>query len=156
MEAISLLREAAARAWQPLVFVPGPLAGPALYELPGAFDRRVFLAYPTVPADRSPDAQAAYDALLGGVEATQAHRPAQFKALACATVLMEGLRRCGRRVDRHSLVRALEELREFPTRFHRPVTFGPNRRVGAPGAYVVTVDLRRNGLIPSSALVLPR
>ena len=62
-------------------------------------------------------------------------------ALAAAKVLLEGLRRAGRDVTRQKLVSSLEELYDFSTGLTPNITFGPNRRIGAGGTYVIEYDV---------------
>ncbi len=57
-----------------------------------------------------------------------------------ALVLVEGLKRAGRALSREKLVASLEALHAFETGLAPPVTFGPDRRVGSFGGYVVGVD----------------
>ena len=73
---------------------------------------------------------------------------AQLAVLAAAKVLEEGLRRCGRDVSRARLVEELERLEEFATGYSRPLTFGPNRRIGSSGAYILAADLAAQRLRP--------
>jgi hypothetical protein len=61
-------------------------------------------------------------------------------------VLAEGLRRAGRDLRRERLVAYLERLWAFEPGLGRAVTFGPNRRVGVLGSYVVNVDLAERRL----------
>jgi hypothetical protein len=58
-------------------------------------------------------------------------------------VLVEGMRRTGRNLSRERLVAALEGLYDFETGLLRPLRYGPNRRVGTLGAYVVSVDVEK-------------
>jgi hypothetical protein len=63
-------------------------------------------------------------------------------------VLLEALKRAGRDLSRERLVDQLETLRDFATGYAPPVTFGPARRLGARGAYVVRIEgkgFRREG-----------
>jgi len=43
-------------------------------------------------------------------------------------------------LSREKLVTALEGLYEYDTGVTPGITFGPNRRVGAMGAYVLSID----------------
>ena len=54
-----------------------------------------------------------------------------------AAVLTEGLRQAGRRLGRSELLAGLESLYRFETGLTPPLTYTPNRRVGANGAWVV-------------------
>ena len=57
-------------------------------------------------------------------------------------MLIEALKRAGRDLSREVLVDQLESLRGFATSHAPPLTFGPARRLGARGAYVVRVEGR--------------
>jgi hypothetical protein len=78
---------------------------------------------------------------------------AQLTALASAKILVEGFMRAGRNISREKLIEALEGLYEFQTGFTPSVTYGPNRRVGALGAYVMAVDLGEQRLVPISTWI---
>ena len=68
------------------------------------------------------------------------HLGAQLSAYAAAQVLLEGLKRVGREVSREKFIMVLEKMFEFDTGLAPLITYGPNRHIGALGAYVVTVD----------------
>jgi hypothetical protein len=53
------------------------------------------------------------------------------------------IRRGGAELSREGLVTALEGLYDYETGLTPRLTFGPNRRIGAAGAYVVAVDTER-------------
>ena len=64
---------------------------------------------------------------------------------------MEGLRSAGRDLSRLALVDALEALYAYETGLTPPLSYGPNRRIGARGAHVVTVDLLKRSYEPVGA-----
>ncbi len=74
-------------------------------------------------------------------------------ALAAADTLIEALRRAGRDVSREKLVDQLETLRNLDTGFVPPLTYGPARRLGARGAFVMKVDLQGKRLVPEGGWV---
>ena len=47
----------------------------------------------------------------------------------------------------------LEGLRGLETGFGPPVTFGPVRRLGARGAYILKADLRKQAWVPTGGWV---
>jgi hypothetical protein len=63
-------------------------------------------------------------------------------------LLVEGLRRAGRELSRVALVDALEALYGYETGVTPPLSYGPNRRIGARGAHVVAVDLIKKSYEP--------
>jgi hypothetical protein len=70
-----------------------------------------------------------------------------------AVVLVEGLKRAGRALSRERLVSSLEALHAFETGLSPPVTFGPDRRVGVLGAYVVEVDPAGRAFRPAGGFI---
>jgi len=76
------------------------------------------------------------------------HVQAQLAALAAAKLLVEGLRRAGRDLSRVRLIEGIEELFGFETGVTPPLSYGPNRRIGARGAHIIAVDLANKRYAP--------
>ena len=68
-------------------------------------------------------------------------------------LLVEALKRVGKELTREKLIQTLEGFYEFQTGLMPPLTYGPNRRIGALGAYVVLVDLKQKNFKPVSGWV---
>jgi ABC-type branched-subunit amino acid transport system substrate-binding protein len=119
-EALDWLREADRLGWHPRFLATGSAADGSLLAAPAAFDGKLFLALPSEPE----------------------HASAQGAALAAAEVLIEALKRAGRDLSREGLVDQLESLNGFATGSAPPLTFGPARRLGARGAYVMRIEGR--------------
>lgn len=120
-------------------------------SLPPAQAARTFLAHPTPLPERADLAE--FSALLrreGGGTNQLAFRAVAF---AAAKVFTEGVKLSGRRVSRAGLVNSIEQLRDFRTGVLPPLTFGPNRRLGVTGAYIVGVDSANKRLMPLSDLI---
>lgn len=117
-------------------FVPRPL-----FDAPPAFDQRLFLAYPTLGSDISDSGRSEYGKLAQAHALPPDHLQGQITAFAAAKLLVEGLRGAGRDLSRLALVDALEALYCYQTGLTPPLSYGPNRRIGARGAHVVAVDL---------------
>jgi hypothetical protein len=115
---------------------------------------KVFLAFPTIPADISAAGAAEYSALLQKNKLISAHAAAQLSAIAAARILVHGLELSGKDLSRERLVTTLEGLYEFDTGLTHRITFGPNRRIGVMGAYIVTIDPEKK-LFPASAEWIP-
>jgi ABC-type branched-subunit amino acid transport system substrate-binding protein len=145
----ALLRALDARGDPPPVLVPGALADRDLVDASAGHRGRLLLALPLAPTDQTAAGLAEYQELATAHGLTGRHRPAQWAALAAAKLLVEGLRRAGRDLSRARLVEALEGLRGFRTGLTPPLTFGPGRRVGAPGAHAVAVDPEGRRLVPT-------
>ena len=73
-----------------------------------------------------------------------------MSAYAAAQVLVEGLKRGGRDLSREKLIAALEGLYEFESGVTPALTYNPNRRIGALGAYIVSLDLNKKQFVPVS------
>jgi hypothetical protein len=78
-----------------------------------------------------------------------------LEVLSAAVILTEGLNRAGRDISREELVERLQGLYKFTKDLDQPVAYGPNRRIGFPGAYVVGVDLRNKTLVQVGDWVSP-
>lgn len=152
-ERAELLREAAARGWYPKVLVPGTAIDGGVFEAPACFADRIYAAFPTVPSAVDPRALREYRDLAERHHLPSRHLTAQIAVLAAARVLVEGLERTGRDLDRRGLIETLEGLVELDTGYLPPITFSPNRRIGLRGAYVVAVDLERRTLVPASGWI---
>lgn len=150
----NFLRAASALEWAPHVFSLGLLEPKDLaVNLPPSFSKKVFLAFPTVPGDVTAEGLAEYRTLSEKYKLPTRHVAAQLVALAAAKTFVEGLKRAGADLSREQLVTALEGLYEYDTGFTPKVIFGPNRRVGAAGAYVVTIDADTNEFVPVSGWI---
>ena len=151
----SLLAEAAKANWTPTVLLLGPLSGPEVFAAPAGFRQKIFLAFPSAPSDQTRDGVAEFRAFAERHQLPARHLAAQLSAYCAAKILVEGLKRAGRELSRESLVEALEGLYEFKTGLTPPITYGPNRRVGADGAYVISVDLANQRFVPASNWITP-
>jgi ABC-type branched-subunit amino acid transport system substrate-binding protein len=144
----SLLVELDKREKAPRVFVLSSLLARPLFDAPAAFDQRLFVAYPTLSSDITPRGREEFQALAETYSLPPEHVQAQLAAFAAAKLLVEGLRRAGRTLSRVRLVEGIEELYEFNTGVTPPLTYGPNRRIGALGAHIVAVDLANKRYAP--------
>ena len=147
----ALFKGAEAAGWSPAVYLLGTLVGRNITELvPVKMKDQVFLAFPTIPSDISPAGAAEYNALLQKNKLVSTHAAAQASAIAAARILVHGLELSGKDLSRERLVTTLEGLYEFETGLMPRITFGPNRRIGVLGAYIVTIDPEKK-LFPASA-----
>lgn len=151
---VALVKEAGANAWAPHLFFLGVMDGRELLTAaPAAFKERLFLTFPTVPSDVTPAGLSEFRALLERHKVEPRHAAAQLSAFAAAKIFVEGLQRAGRDLTRERLVTALEGLYDFETGITPRLTYGPNRRVGAAGAYVMTIDPEQKEFAPAGGWV---
>ncbi|MGV8890750.1 MAG: ABC transporter substrate-binding protein [Pseudomonas sp.] len=125
----------------PYLFATSNQVAGDLLQVPSAFSRRVFLAYPFVPSDWTLAGRLALTQLrkhqgLGGQ-----HAVLQVGAFSSMLLLSEGMKQAGRDASREKLISALEGLHDFDTGLTPLISFGPGRRLGLSGAHIVTVDL---------------
>jgi ABC-type branched-subunit amino acid transport system substrate-binding protein len=150
----TFINAAAGANWAPHVFILGALAGRGLAQaIPLSFSDRVFVSFPTVPNDVTPAGLAELAALKQKYKFTSRHAASQLMAFAAARIFTEALKRAGRDLSRERLVTALEGLYEYETGVTPSITFGPNRRVGARGSYVVGIDPAKKGFVAASGWI---
>jgi len=146
----AFINAAATANWTPHVFLLGALAEKDLVKaVPLSFKDHVFLAFPSVPSDVGPAGLAELRALDDKYKFPPRHLASQLNAFAAAKIFTEALQRAGRDLSREKLITALEGLYEYDTGVTPSITFGPNRRVGAMGAYVLSIDPAKRQFISS-------
>jgi ABC-type branched-subunit amino acid transport system substrate-binding protein len=133
----------------PRVYLLSSFVPRTLFAAPASFDGRIFVAFPTLSSDLTAPGRAAYQHLAEAHALPPDHLQGQIAAYAAAKLLEEGLRRAGRDLSRSGLVEGLEALYAFDTGLTPPLSYGPNRRIGARGAHVVAVDLQQRSYAPT-------
>lgn len=151
----AFLEQAKKLDWRPNYLIPGLLASRKILDVPAETGAQVFLSVPSLPADQTAEALADYRKLAAAYKLPPQHLASQLTALACAKILVEGLKRAGRDVSRQKLIAALEGFYQFKTGLGPPVTFNANQRVGAPGAYVVTIEGEGRRFVPVGEWIKP-
>lgn len=147
-ELLSFMNEAEKLRWSPKVFLPGGAAGAEIFDAPVSFDGKVFFSFPTSPADQTAEGIKEFRALAEKYKLPSRHLAAQISAYSAAKILVEALKRVGKDLSREKLIQTLEGLYEYPSGLTPAITYGPNRRIGAMGAYVVTIDLKGKQFVP--------
>lgn len=137
--------EAAGLGWKPHLFLVSPLTGADGWRFPAAFSGEVFMSVPSSPSDYGKEGLGEFLALARKHALSKAHTSSQLAAVAAAKVLVAALRLVGRELSREKLVTALEGLYDFETGLTPRISFGPNKRIGALGAYVVGLKAGRQG-----------
>jgi ABC-type branched-subunit amino acid transport system substrate-binding protein len=150
---LSLMNEAAKVNWFPQIFVQSGSASQTLFDSPAGFEGKVFCTFPSAPVDQTEEGIKEFRSLAEKYKFPQKHLAAQVSAYSAAKILIEALKRVGKDLSRERLIQALEGFYNYQTGLTPPITYGPNRRVGAAGAYVVLVDLKEKKFIPVSGWV---
>jgi ABC-type branched-subunit amino acid transport system substrate-binding protein len=154
-DAAALFKNAQSVSWTPTIYLLGGLVGKDITEtIPVNMKDKIFLAFPTIPADVTSAGAAEYSQLIEKNKLGSSHAAAQASALAAAKILVHGLELAGKDLSRERLVTMLEGLYEFDTGLMPKITFGPNRRIGVLGAYIITIDPEKK-LFPASAEWIP-
>lgn len=137
----TLLGALAERNLSPRIYLLSAFMPRPLFDAPAVFDKRIFLAYPTLSSDISAAGRAEYMRLADLHSLPRDHLQAQVAGFAAAKLMVEGLRGAGRTLNRQKLEAAIEALYRYDTGLTPPLTYGPNRRIGARGAHIMVVDL---------------
>lgn len=152
-DALAFMREAEKLNWFPAVLVPGGAIGASVFAAPIGFDRKVFFSFATAPGDHTPEGLNEFRAFQAKYKLPSGLITAQISAYVAAKILIEGLKRVGKDLSREKLIQVLEGLHQYSTGLTQPISYGPNRRIGATGAYVVTIDLKEKQFVPVSGWV---
>ena len=152
-EAVALEEEAGKLGWKPSIFLPGAMAGREILEGPSGFQGKVYLSFPMRTSDQTPAGLMQFRDFAGRHKLTGNHLAAMMSAYTAAKVLVQGLTLAGRELSREKLITALEGMYKFDTGLTPPITYTPNRRIGALGAYVVEVQLGDGKLAPAGGWI---
>jgi ABC-type branched-subunit amino acid transport system substrate-binding protein len=152
-EVMSFMKEAGRLGWFPSLYLTSGQTGPDIFDAPAGFNNKVFLSFPTSPVDQTADGLREFRTLAEKYQLSRNRLASQLSAYSAARILVEGLKRAGRELSREKLIGALESLDRFDTGLTPPVTYGANRRIGALGAYVISVDLEKKQFVPASQWV---
>jgi ABC-type branched-subunit amino acid transport system substrate-binding protein len=146
---------AAASRQFPLILAPGAFVGPEIYDAPKQFSGHVFLSFPILPSDQTKEGEMEFLGLARTGKFSEGNLAERLAALSAANVLTYALQKAGREVTREKIVEILEKLYRFETGQTPPLTFTPNRHVGANGAHIIGIDLeRKQPLLPSTWIEL--
>jgi len=152
-EAIALMKEATELRWSPTFYLPGAVAGNEILEAPPSFGQKIFISVSSSPDEQTAEGIEEFRALAAKHKLPAHHLGVQKSVYSAVKVLIEGLKRAGKDLSREKLIQALEGLYEYPTGVTPAVTYGLNRRIGAMGAYVVTIDLEKKQILPASGWI---
>ena len=153
LDLAAFIAEAEKGNWYPQILLQSGGFNASVFDAPAGFENKLFFALPSSPSDQTNEGLAEYRMLAEKYKLSQKHIGAQISALAAAKLLIEGLKRAGKDLSRERLIQVLEGFYEYKTGFTPPITWGPNRRIGAMGAYVVRVDLKSKQFVPASGWV---
>ena len=145
--------EAEKANWFPQILLQSGNVSANVFDAPASFENKLFFSLPSAPSDLTNEALAEYRALAEKYKLPQKQIAAQLSAFASAKLLIEGLKRAGKDLSRERLIQVLEGFYEYKTGLTPPITWGPNRRIGALGAHIVRVDLKGKQFVPAGGWV---
>lgn len=151
-ELSSFMTEAEKASWFPHILLPSG-ASANVFEAPSGFDGKILLTVPTSPVDHTTEGLREFRALAEKYKLPPKHLAAQVTAYSSAKVLVDALKRVGKDLSREKLIHALEGFYDYHTGLTPAISYGPNRRIGAMGAYVVVVDLKEKKFVPAGGWV---
>ena len=130
------------------------MLGREVFDLSPEMAARIFLSYPSALPQQND-----YAEFLSLVQrrSIRLRSPAfQTIAYAAAKTLIEAVKLSTRQLSRATLVNALEGLREYRTGVIPPLSFGPNRRVGVEGSFIVGIDLNNKRYTALTEQLIPQ
>ena len=151
----ALAEGSVAADWHPQVLLWGAPVNMSVFNAATLLDQGLFLAYPILPSDQSPAGSREISRLMDAHGLPKGPFRAQLSAFCACKILTEGLKAAGRQLTREGLILALERFYEFETGLTPKITYGPNRRIGALGAYILKVDGGKKDLVPASGWIVP-
>lgn len=149
-EALAFARETERRGWRPIFLAPAPMVGNALLSAPREFLRSAYLTSPMGTPDASSKKMTEFFRLEEKSGEGRRHRAFQYLAFSGAVLLEEGLKRSGKGVTREKFVDAIGNVWKLETGVTPPLTYTPNRRVGALGAAILKIDPETLGYLPAA------
>lgn len=113
-----------------------------MLEAGAAFGGEIRVAYPSTPADHTPQGVTEFESLHREHDFGFEFSAAQISAFVATKVFTEALKRSGRALSREKILEALEGLADYRSGLMPPISYNRSRRIGAFGAYVITLDLQ--------------
>jgi ABC-type branched-subunit amino acid transport system substrate-binding protein len=131
----------------PLILAPSAVVGSEIFQAPRQFSGHLFLSFPILPPDQTKEGEMEYLELARTNRFSPGNLAERLVALSAVKLLVYGLEKAGRDLTREKIVESLESIYHFETGQTPPLSFSPNRRVGATGAHVIGIDLDKGQLL---------
>jgi ABC-type branched-subunit amino acid transport system substrate-binding protein len=130
------------------------MIGRGAFALPASVAAETYLSYPAALPNQSDFAE--FISLMQKSGSNLRSPAFQSVAFAATRLFYEAVKLSSRQLDRSTLVRSLEQIHDFKTGVMPPITFGPNRRIGSTGSYIVGIDLDKKQYVPLTDRLIPR
>ncbi len=136
--------------WYPSILLPRLSILPALTNTSAAFREHVYFASSMLSSGYSKEGMNSFLQFHQRHNLSQNYIAAQVAAYTAVNVLVEGLKRSGKQLNKEDYIAALEAIQNLETGIVPPISFGVNRRLGESGAYVLMIDNRTGRLKPAT------
>jgi ABC-type branched-subunit amino acid transport system substrate-binding protein len=130
------------------------MIGRGAFSLPPSSAAQTFLSYPAALPNQNDFAE--FINVMQKANVPLRSPAFQSIAFAATKVLFEATKLSSRRLDRVTLINSLEQIQDLKVGVVPPITFGPNRRVGSVGSYIVGIDLGNKQYLPLSDRLVPK
>ena len=152
-ELVSLVGADAPAGRTPRLLLPGYFVSGDVVKLPTAYAESLEMSYVTVPDSGAGRQLSGFREFMrrNGLQANNLNT--RLYAYAATELLLEGIKRAGKRVTRMKLLDEIEKLYAFDVGLNRPLTFGSRHRVGLRGAYIVRFDVGKRRLVATDTWV---
>ena len=139
-----LLDQLAAIDKLPNVLVPGSLAGIDLFNLPKAFQNKVFIGYPTWVSEQTLSGRQTRQNLSNKYQLSNNWGRAQTDILSLLLTTEECLKRAGKDLSRNTFKETMEKLFEYSNGLSPSLSFNLNQHVGSPKIYIAGFNSEKN------------
>ena len=130
----------------PYILTSGSISGVDLFNMPKAFQKKVFISYPTWITERSSASIRLYQSLNRENKLLSNWKNSQLNIMSMLMTLEECLKRVGSDLTQDKLIGSFEGLYEFSTGLAPPVTYNLNKRAGSSSVYIASFDPIANQL----------
>jgi len=137
----------------PRLYLPGYFVSGDILRLPAFYADRLEMAYAIVLDSGEGGGLLKFRQFMNRSQLEFDYLNARLYAFSAAEILIEGVKRAGKKITRKKLVSAIEELHSFDAGLNRPVSFNSQRRTGLRGAYLVRLDSENKRLRPTGTWV---
>lgn len=148
-----VVTEADKFSYSPRYLCNNMLIMPGIFKIPRASERILIIQNFNFAGKENP-AAAEFLEIIKTVQLSQHHLILQAGAFAGVKVLEEGLRLTGRDLTRMSFIKGLEKLR-VDTGLFGIITYGPGKRDGVSGVFMVRPDETTGNFIPATKWLRP-
>jgi len=152
-ELLALLSDATQQPPVVHLYLPGYFVSGKILELPRDYAERLEMTYATVLDASEAGPLREFWLFMHRNKLEYDFLNPRLWAYSASEILLEGIKRAGKRLTRKKLVTEIEGLYSFDAGLNRPLSFTTQRRVGLSGAYIVRLDYENRKLMPTDTWV---